>query len=127
MTVSVAVDGAAADVTVTLAVRVVPSNVAEIVTVVDVLTLLVDAVKVVVVTPGNRTTFGGTVTMPGWLLDSATEIPVEGAADDSLTLPCAVDPAVTLVGLTVTLSSETDGGGGAGGVTVSVADLVVPL
>jgi hypothetical protein len=50
--------------------------------------------------------------------------PPEGAAPLNLTVPVEEFPPVTLVGFK--LKDERVGGGGAAGVTVSEADLVIP-
>jgi hypothetical protein len=105
-----------------VAVRVTPPALAVIVTGVDAVTALVAIAKVALVAPGGTDTPAGTVAaaLP---LDRETAKPPAGAGDVSVTVPCAEEPPVTLVGLTDT--DESDAGGG-GGVTVSVALRAVP-
>jgi hypothetical protein len=94
-----------------------------IVDAVAVVTVAVVTEKVAVVDPAPIVTFAGTVATP-LLLDSVTTIPPAGAAPDSVTVPVAEVPPVTLVGLSV--SDDNDTGGGTG-VTVSVAVRVTLL
>src|SRR5882672_3191185 len=93
---------------------------------VDVVTLLVDAVKNAVVAPALTVTLAGTPAA-ALLLESETVAPPCGAPLDSLTVPCDDEPPLTLDGLSVTLCSVAAGGSGVGGVTVTVAVRVVPL
>ena len=89
---------------------------------VDAVTGLVLTVKVAVVAPAGTATLEGTLAAP-LLLETATCAPPAGAGPLNVTAPvedCA--PPITLVGFSV--SEETTGS--AGGVTVSVADLVAP-
>jgi hypothetical protein len=111
--------------TVSVAVRVSPSCVAEIVTGVDALTLDVVTVNVALVAPAATVTLEGTLAAV-LLLDSNTTRPPAGASAESVTRPCEVAPPVTLVGFTVTLCTLAGGAGGGSGVTVSVAVLLAP-
>jgi hypothetical protein len=63
------------------------------------LTKLVLTVKVAVVAPAWTSTDAGTVTEL-LLLESVTDVPVEGAAAVSVTVPVALAPPLTLAGLT---------------------------
>lgn len=73
--------------------------------------------KVALVCPAATVTLAGTVT--GSLADSATTAPPLGAAAERATVPVAVLPPTTLVGLTVT--SET-----VSRATVTVGDWLLP-
>ena len=98
-----------------------------IVTGVDAVTALVVMVNVALVAPAATVTLAGSVATAGLLLDNVTTAPPVGAALVSVTVPCEDPPPVTLVGLTLTLCRLAGGGAAAGGVTVTVAVLVVPL
>jgi hypothetical protein len=87
--------------------RTVASPVAEIGTVVDVITGLVDTVNVAVVLPGGTVTLPGTVATAVLVLDSVTTTPPAGAAALSVTVPVDVPPPETLIGST--LSDVTPG------------------
>ena len=102
-----------------MAVRVTPPALAVIVTGVDAVTALVAIAKVVLVAPCGTDTPAGTVAaaLP---LDRETAKPPAGAGDVTMTVPCAEEPPVTLVGLTDTVESD------AGGVTRSAALTVNP-
>ena len=63
---------------------------------------------------------GGTAAMVGLLLVSDTELPPPGAGPLSLTVAVELSPPFTLAG-------DIDREDTAGGVTVSVADFIVPL
>ena len=65
----------------------------------------------------------GTLATAGLELVSVTTAPPAGAGPESVTVPLALAPPVTVEGLSV--SDESVGRGG--GVTVTVAVLVVPL
>jgi hypothetical protein len=96
------------------------------VTAVDASTALVLTVNVALVAPAATVTLDGTVAAAVLLLERATNVPPDGAAPLSVTVPvedCV--PPTTLVG--VRLSDESVIGGGGTGVTVSEAVLVVPL
>jgi hypothetical protein len=128
VTVSVAVcGGGGAGLTVTLVVAVAPLYAAEIVTAVDVVTPEVETANVAVLAPDCTVTDAGTAAAPALLLESETVAPACGAAADRATVPCAVEPPERVAGLTETLWSVAGDGAGAGGVTVSVPVLVVPL
>ena len=58
-------------------------------------------VKLALVVPPGTVTLAGTLAVRGRLLPRLTPTPPAGAALDSLTVPVAVVPPVTLVGLTV--------------------------
>jgi len=81
-------------------------------------------VNVALVAPAATVTLDGTVATPGRLLPRLTAVPPAGAADDSLTVPVADDPPVTLVGLTV--NDDSVGEAAPDGFTVSVALCVAP-
>jgi hypothetical protein len=120
VTVNVALAGAGF--TVTVAVRVTPAEAAVIVATVTTVTALVVTVNVAVVAPAATVTLPGTVVV-GESSDSVTSAPPAGAPLDSVTVPCAVAPPVTLAGVTLTLCRLAGGGTG---VTVSVAVRLVP-
>src|SRR5947199_5816052 len=95
------------------------------VTVVDAVTPLVLTVNVALVAPAATVTLEGTLAAPVLLLESATCAPPAGAGPLSVTVPVEdCIPPTTLVGFSE--SEERVGAGGAAGVTVSEADLVVP-
>jgi hypothetical protein len=120
--------GAAAAVTVSVAVVVTPPQLAEIVTCVEVLTAEVEIGNVKVLEGAATVTVAGTVAAPGLLLDSDTvAAPPCGGGPDSLTVPLAPSPPVTVDGLTEMLCNVTGGGSPAGVVTVSVPVRVPPL
>ena len=112
-------------VTVSVAVRVTPPALAVMVAGVDVETALVVTVKVALVAPCATVTLAGTVAAPA-LLASVTANPPEGAAAVKLIVPCDAVPPTTVAGFTAIAESEAGAGGGAGGVTPSVAVRVVP-
>jgi hypothetical protein len=122
---TVKVSASPAGVTFRVAVRVTAPALAVMVAGVVVETALVVAVKVTLVAPCATVTLGGTVAAPT-LLESATANPPEGAAAVKLTVPCDAVPPTTLAGFTAIAESEAGAGGGAGGVTPSVAVRVVP-
>jgi hypothetical protein len=84
-------------------------------------------VKFAVVAPASTVTVVGTVAALVLPLVSATSAPPLGAAPLKLTVPWAVMPPVTLMGLTATEDRLAGGGGGGGGCTVSAAVRVTPL
>jgi len=100
--------------TVNEAVRDVPPQEPVIVDVVDALTVLVVTVNVVLVAPAGMVTLAGTP-VAAELSESVTTAPPLGAAAVNVTVPVAWLPAVTEVGLTVTVESAAPGGGGGGG------------
>ena len=85
--------------TVRLAVRLAPLWAAVMVTGVDAPTLDDVAVNVAFVAPAGTVTLADTLATPGLLLESDTTAPPAGAALESVTVPCELDPPVTLVGL----------------------------
>ena len=99
-----------------------PPALAVIVTVVDAVTELVGIAKIALVDPCATETVAGMVAAV-LLLDSDTVKPPAGAAEVSMTVPCAEVPPVTFAGLTATAESAA---GAAGGDTVSVALRVAP-
>jgi len=120
------VSGRSTGVTVSEADLVTPLYVPEMVTVVDVATALVLTVNVALVAPAAIVTLDGVRATLVLLLESVTVAPPVGAAALSVTVPVEdCTPPTTLVGFSV--NDERVGGGGAAGITVSEADLVVPL
>jgi hypothetical protein len=97
--------------TVSVAFRVVPLYVAEIVTGVDTATLPVERLKPQMVAPAPTVTLAGTLATDGSLLDSATVAPPCGAAAVSVTVPPPLSPPVTVEGLNARLCSVGGGGG----------------
>jgi hypothetical protein len=83
--------------TFSVALRLTPS-VPVIVADVDDDTVAVVTVNVRLVDPAETVTLAGTVAAAVLLLDSATTAPPDGAAADSVTVPCDVAPPVTLDG-----------------------------
>ena len=81
--------------TVSVAVFVVPVDVAEMVTGVDTVTADVAMLKTPVCEPAATVIVAGTVT-PTLLLDSETDWPPAGAAAVNVTTPCAPLPPVTV-------------------------------
>ena len=116
--------GADPDVTVSVVVFVIALSVAESVTGVDPVTLLVAMSNTAVWEPEGTVTLAGTDATPGLLLDRLTVVAVD-AAIARTTTPCAAVPPVTLDGLVVKLDSVLSDD--PGGFTVSVADRVDPL
>jgi hypothetical protein len=92
--------------------------VAEIVTEVDVVTVLVVTVKVALVAPAATVTLAGTVATEVRLLERVTTVPPVGAGPDSVTAPVEGAGPLTVVGFRVKALSV-------GAVTVKVAVLVV--
>jgi hypothetical protein len=100
-----------------VAVWVMPPADAEILTEVELLTLLVETVNVALVEPAGTVTLVGTVATAVLLLDRFTTVPPDGAALLKVTVPWEGVPPYTEVGLSV-----TDNGPGVGeGSTQSVA------
>ncbi len=127
-TVSVAFcGGGGAAETVSVEVVVTPPQLAEIVTVVDVLTAEVEIGNVKVLAPPDMVTLAGTLATLGLLLDSDTVALPPGGGPESRTVPNAPEPPSTVDGLTEMLCSVTGGGLPAGVVTVSVPVLVVAV
>jgi hypothetical protein len=79
--------------------------------------------KVALAAPAGTVTLAGTPAAPVLLLDSEITRPPAGAPLESVTVPCAADPPVTLAGFTLTACRLA---GAAAGVTVSVPVLLVP-
>jgi len=111
-------------VTASAAVLVTPFSVAESVAPVSALTAAVVMVKTALCEPDGTVTLAGTDATPGFALDRATGTSVVAAAIRT-TPPCALEPPVTLVGLTKKLVSVAPAVGELG-VTVRVAVRVVP-
>ena len=109
--------------TVSVAVRVAPAKTAEIVAVVDTVTVLVVTVKLVLVAPAGTVTLAGTAAAVE-LSDNVTTVPPEGAAALRVTVPVEEFPPTTLVGFSD--SAESVGPPPADGFTVSVAKRPVP-
>jgi hypothetical protein len=109
--VTVSVTLVAGVVTVSVVVRVTPALVAVIVTGVEAATDAVATVKAAVAVPAATATLPGVVAAE-WLLVSVTAVPPVGAAELSVTVPCAELPPTTLVGFTETADSDAGGGGG---------------
>ena len=83
-------------------------------------------VKFVLVEPAGTVTLVGTLAARGWLLNSDTTVPPDGAALGSVTVPVAGLPPATMVGLTLNAESVGGGGGVPAGVTVRSAERVTP-
>jgi hypothetical protein len=102
----------AAGFTVSVPVRVTPPAEPEMVTDADVATVLDVTVNVPLVAPAAMVMLAGTVAAVVLLLDTVTTVPPDGAAAESVAVPCAFAlPPVTLVG-----EIESDESVGAGGV-----------
>ena len=86
-------------------------------------TVTVETVKLADDFPAATVTLDGTAATDALELASVTTAPPGGAGPESVTVPVALEPPLTVAGVSV--SDERVGGGG--GVTVSVAVLVVPL
>jgi hypothetical protein len=112
-------------VTASVAVFVTPFSVAEIVEPVSALTAEVVMVKTALCEPVGTVTLGGTAATAPFALDNATGTSAVAAAD-STTTPCALEPPVTLVGLSTRLVRMAPAVGEFG-VTVKLALRVVPL
>jgi hypothetical protein len=128
VTVSAAVwAGGGAGVTVRVAVRVTPLRIAEIVTVVEALTALVEMAKTAFVAPSETVALAGTPATPPLLLESETVAPPAGAAPESVTTPWEGEPPLTLDGLVTRPWSVGAAGGAPATVTVSGDDRLPPL
>src|SRR6185436_12305684 len=106
-------------VTASVAVFVTPLSVAEIVEPVSALTAEVVMLKTALCEPVGTVTLGGTAATAPFALDKATGTSAVAAAD-STTAPWALDPPVTLVGLSARLVSVAPAVG-VSGVTVRLA------
>ena len=98
-----------------------PWKKAEIVTVTNVATDVVDTVKFAVVLVAATLTKAGTMATAGWLLDNLTSAPPAGAAAFSVTVPVDDIGPMTVAGLLDTDARSRRG------FTVRTVDLVVPL
>jgi hypothetical protein len=107
-----------------VAVWVTPPADAEILTEVELLTLLVETVKVALWAPAGTVTVAGTSATPVLLLAKVTTVPPAGATSSIITVPCEVLPPLTEVGLS---ANEVMVTGDEAGFTLSVADSVAPL
>ena len=85
--------------TVSVALRVVPMYVPEMVTLVFALTVAVVMVKLALVTPAGTVTLAGTAATAELPLVSATTTPPDGAAALRVTVPVEGLPPVTVLGL----------------------------
>jgi len=112
---------AGAGLTVSVADRVTPPAVAEMVADVTAVTDVVVIVKVALVAPAGTVTLAGTV-VAAELSESVTTTPPEGAAALRVTVPVAELPPTTLAGLMLTPVRV----GVADGFTVSIAVCVTP-
>src|SRR5437867_1540172 len=110
--------------TVSAAVRVAVPNEAQMETPVDVVTELVVTVKLALVAPWGTVTLGGGVATAELVVPSDTTAPPAGAAALKVTVPVEELPPTTLLGFSV--RDVTTGEPPPGGVTTSVADVVVP-
>ena len=90
--VGAGVGGGAGGITVSVAVRVTPPYIAEIVTDVAALTAVVEMLKAMPCVPAATVAFAGTLATAGLLLESDTAAPPCGAALDKTTAPCAFAP-----------------------------------
>src|SRR2546427_513478 len=124
VTVSAA-GGEAAGVTVSTAILVAPPKLAEMVAEVDAVTDTVVTVNVALVGPAGTVTVptGGTLAAAGLLLERVTTAAPAGAAAVRVPVDTEELPPTTLVGLS-TKPETVRGGGGAGGVTVSRAEVL---
>ena len=102
-------------------VLVTPAYNAEIVTAVELVTLLVLTVNVALLAPAATVTLAGTVAAAVLPLITETDAPPLGAGPLSVTVPVEGDPPVTLVGFSVSEERVR-----AGGSTVREAVLVAP-
>src|SRR2546425_12726298 len=120
-----AAGGGAAGVTVSTAVLVAPPKLAEMVAEVDAVTDTVVTVNVALVRPAGTVTLptGGTLAAAGLLLERVTTAPPAGAAALKVTVATEELPPTTLVGFSAR-PETVRGGGGAGGVTVSSAEVL---
>jgi hypothetical protein len=111
---------AVAGTTVSVADRVTPPDVAEIVTTVADVTVFVVTTNPTVVAPAGTVTLANTLVTAVLLLDRVTTAPPAGAGALSVTVPVADEPAGTLVGWRLSDVNV------AAGVTTSWANRVVP-
>src|SRR3989441_668152 len=120
-----AAGGGAAGVTASSAVLVTPPKLAEIVAEVDAVTDTVVTVNVALVAPAGTVTLptAGTLAAAGLLLERVTTAPPAGAAALKVTVATEELPPTTLVGFSAR-PETVRGGGGAGGVTVSSAEVL---
>src|SRR5437667_7434889 len=86
--------------TISVAERDVPLMFADSVTVVLALTAAVVTAKLALEAPAGTVTLAGTAAAAGLLLAKGTDNPPAGATFASVTMPCAVSPPMTVVGLT---------------------------
>ena len=102
-----------------------PPNVAEMVAEVDAVTDTVVTVNVALVAPAGTVTLptAGTLAAAGLLLERVTSALVAGAAALKVTVATEELPPTTLVGFSAR-PETVRGGGGAGGVTVSKAEVL---
>ena len=100
--------------------------VAVIVTTVFLLTAVVFTLKPIDELPAGTFTVAGTVALLGLLLNILTSKPPVGAGPVSATVAIEATPPRTVVGLSVKADNAA-AAGGAGGFTVSAADLLTPL
>jgi hypothetical protein len=107
------------------AVFVTPAYDDPIVTFVFLFSVFVVTVNDADVVPAETVTLAGNVATFVFELDKLTVVPPAGAPIVSCTVPVAVDPPTTLVGLSVSDDNATAGGGG-GGFTVNVAAYEIP-
>ena len=105
--------------TLNVALFVTPEYIADMVTFVDLDTLIVVMVKVAVVLPAGTVTVEGSLAADELSL-RVTTTPPDGAAEVRVTVPWEEVPPVTLVGLTDSALKAT------AGLTVSVAVFVTP-
>ena len=106
---------------VSVAVRVTPLYVAEIVTGVEALTVVVVIVKVALVAPAGIVTLAGTLATVPLLLESEASAPPLGAAEVNVKVPAEAFPPTTLEGLDAT-DDNVDVAGAARGVKLRTAD-----
>jgi hypothetical protein len=100
--------------------RVTPPYAAEIVTLVEALTEVVEIANVALVAPAGTVTVVGTVATATSLLESATDTAPACAVRNKVTVPVEALPASTFVGFRLSPTSVTDG------FTVSTVERVRP-
>ena len=106
--------------TISVTVRLTPPYEAVIVTAVEVVTDFVVTVKFVVVAPAATATLAGTVAADVLLLESVTDAPPDGATPVKVTVPCEELPPTTEVGLSASVESVGELGGGGADCTVNL-------